>query len=151
MEEMITLEEVVDFAINRGSTSLAYYSYWARSSSNEKITRLFEDLCTQELNNQGRLLEAKAIIRSKSSELHIPVRKIGEYLVNFKPEHQMTGLQALLWASIRTQTSQKLYLLISDSVEEYDLTRLFVSLAYEEGKLISQIESNYDDILIAAI
>ena len=147
MIDMTELDNIVDFAIRRGTTSLSYYSDCA-VFSDARLSTIFEALYRQELVNQSRLLTVKTLIRSRSSELIIPSRRIREYLVDVEPAEKMNGLQALLWASIRLDTSQKLYYQLGECVEDNELRGIFASLSVEESMRKCKIEADYDDILM---
>jgi rubrerythrin len=151
MENMLALEDTVYFAIKRGATSLSYYTACASSHEDESISRLFEDLCFHERAQQVRLLEAQSIINLRSHEMAIRIERIREYLVNAKPSRAMTLTQALFWASVRAETSHKLYRQLGEYVEQHDLKRLFMLMAHEEGKCKRQIERAYDDLLLNGI
>lgn len=151
MKDMISLHKVVDFAIRRGSTSLSYYTDCASSLPDEGLATFFETLREHEVGQQGRLFTVKTMLRSRSSELHVPFRRISEYMVDLRPVSQKTGIQALLWSLIRTETSQKLYERLGEYVEEGELKVLFLSMADEECKRKRLIEACYDHSLMDAI
>jgi rubrerythrin len=151
MESMSTLKETVDFAIKRGKTSLSYYLRCASLHSDESSSRLFEDLSKHERAQQIRLLEAQSIIRERFQGIALHAGRIREYLVDANPEHANTLPQALLWASVRAETSQKLYLRIGENVKEQELKSLFISMSHEEEKRKLQIEMAYDDLLASGV
>jgi rubrerythrin len=148
METMIALKDTVDFAMKRGATSLSFYTACASSHDDESISRLFEGLCVHERSQQVRLLEAQSIIRLRSHGMAIRIERIREYLVNAKPSRPMTLTQALFWASVRAETSHKLYHQLGEYMEQHDLKRLFLLMAHDEGKRKLQIERAYDDLLL---
>ncbi|MFC1834617.1 hypothetical protein ACFL2Q_07780 [Thermodesulfobacteriota bacterium] len=148
MEKMLPLEETVDFAIKRGETSLSYYIRCATYHADESNSRLFEDLCSHERAQHLRLLEAQSFIRLRPQGIGIRVGRIREYLVDADPEHEMTLLQSLFWASVRAETSQNLYLKIGQHMKDQELKALFISMSHEEEKCKRQIELAYDDLLL---
>ncbi len=147
MENMLTLQETVDFAIKRGKTSLSYYLRCASFHGDESSSRLFEDLSSHERAQLLRLMEAQSLIREKFQGMAIRTGRIREYLVDANPDDAITLLQALLWASVRAETSQQLYLKIGEHVKDWELQSLFISMAREEEKRKLQIEVAYEDLL----
>lgn len=147
MERKVTLQKTVDFALKRGKTSLSCYLHCASFHTNESSSRLFEDLSTHERFQQLRLLELQRIIRQRFQGVAIRMGSIREYLVDANPQHAITLLQALLWASIRAETSQQLYLKIGENVKDQELKSLFISLSHEEEKCKLQIEMACEEIL----
>ncbi len=147
MESMLKIQETVDFAIKRGRTSLSYYLRCVSFQPEESSSRLFEDLSIHERAQQIRLLKAQRIIREKFPGIVIRTARIREYLVDANPEHAQTLLQALFWASVRAETSQKLYLRIGEHVKEQELKSLFIYMSQEEEKRKLLIEMAYDNLL----
>jgi rubrerythrin len=147
MKNTIALEKILGFAIRRGNTSLTYYSDCAAVLPDRTLSKLFEELYNLQLAQQQRLLAARDIVRSKSADLRLPVDKISEYLIDFEPIQQMTSLQALSWASIRADTSQKLYKLIGECIEDAELKRLFVSMSRKEETHQRLLEAEYDNLV----
>jgi rubrerythrin len=148
MESTLDLEEAVNFAIKRGATSAACYSRWASSSMDDSTSRLFNDLYRHESAQQMRLLEAQRIINLRSKGLTIRTGRLREYLVDAKPAHELTNLQALFWASVRAETSKQLYNHIGKYLNEHELRNIFHAMAHEEDKQKRKIDLAYDDLLI---
>lgn len=147
MNEIISLSELLDFAMRRSETSLRFYDLAARRYFNGSQSRFFEMLSTEESDHLSALLMLRRSVEHLYEVEILPREKVAPFLVDLKPRDRMDFVQALFWSIVRAETSVKLYMTTARLVNSVELRNRLLILAASEIDLKRRLEEQYDAYL----
>ncbi len=147
MEDMTTIEEVLEFAIARETEAANFYTAMAQTVSDSSTVKLFEDLVSDELEHKSRLeLEVmKEGIVARTVGV-LPETLTGDLPI--RPNQvakQMVYTEALSLGILKERRSFKLYVRLAGMVAEEGLRETLVSLAEEEARHLITLEEKYNN------
>ncbi len=148
MKEFESIEDVLDFAIEREQEAADFYTNLAKNAKNVVMKKTFEDYAKEEMGHKARLEKIKngGSYTLKSGE--IMDLKIGDYLVGGKVSENISYQDALILAMKREKSAYKLYTKLSQKAPTLELEILFRDLANEEAKHKLRFETEYDDVVL---
>jgi rubrerythrin len=147
MEHFESIEEVLDFAIEREIESQAFYMKLAERMENPAMQKVFENFAKEEF---GHKLKLEAIKRGEILTVPEKIQSldIADYVVDVEPKPDMDYCDALVLAMKKEKAAYRLYLDLAAVGEDEELTDMFLSLAQEEARHKLRFEIEYDDVVL---
>ena len=149
MEDITTIGEILEFAIDREAEAVNLYMAMARRVTDPSTVKFFEDLVSEELEHKSRL------------ELEVMKEGIVARTVGVVPEasaddppispdqvaKEMIYPDALVLAIRKERRSFRLYVRLAGLVAEEELRETLVSLAEEEARHLTALEAQYENAI----
>ncbi len=148
MEKFRSVEEILDFAIEKEEEAYQFYTDWAGRLEDPTMREVFREFAQQEMGHKEKLLRVKeGKISLTVSPEGVPDLKISDFLVEIKPHAATSYQEALIVAMQREKASFRLYNDLASRAEDEALRNLFLALAQEEARHKLRLEIAYDDLL----
>ena len=149
MEKFSSVEEILDFAIEREIEANKFYTELAEQMDRSEMRKVFEDFAKEELNHKAKLEAVKqAGFIISSGQKEVPGLGISDYVVDVEPKPDMSYADTLVVAMKKEKAAFRLYLDLATVAEDEELINLFLSLANEEAKHKLRFEVEYDDVIL---
>ena len=146
---MNNVDEILDFAIGREQAAHDFYMDLATKMEQRGMKDIFVQFAGEELGHKAKLTaikDGKRLLPHKDKVLNL---KIAEYVVDVDPNEEIDYQKALILAMKREKASYKMYLDLSNSVDDEELQGTFLALAQEEARHKLRFEIEYDDYILA--
>jgi rubrerythrin len=146
---MNSVDEILDYAIGREQAAHDFYMDLATKMEQRGMKDIFVQFAGEELGHKAKLTsikDGKRLLPHKDKVLNL---KIAEYVVDVDPNEELDYQKALILAMKREKSSYKMYLDLSNSVDDEELQQTFASLAQEEARHKLRFEIEYDDYILA--
>ena len=147
MDKLDSFEDVLDFAIERETEAVQFYTDLAQQMKNPSMRDVFKAFAKEE---QGHKAKLEAIKQNKQikpaknvSDLHI-----ADYVVEVEPDPEMDYQDALVLAMKKEKAAFRLYIEVANQVADEEHKSLFLSLAQEEAKHKLRFEIEYDEVVL---
>ena len=147
MERFESVEEVLEFAIERETESQDFYMKLAERMENPKMQEVFEKFASEELGHKMKL-EAVKHGQIMLGQKDVESLNIADYVVDVEPQPDMDYAEALILAMRKEKAAYRLYLDLAAAAEDEELTDMFLSLAQEEARHKLRFEIEYDDTVL---
>jgi rubrerythrin len=148
MKQWNTIEDVLDFAIDSEEEAVQFYTRLAERAEKPGVRAVFEGFAREEQGHKAKL----TAIKEGRGDLPAPAKvqdlKIGDYLVDQKPDPELDYQQALILAMKKEKAAFRLYSDLADVAEDQKLRQTFQALAQEEAKHKLRFEIEYDDNIL---
>jgi rubrerythrin len=148
MKQWNTIEDVLDFAIDSEEESVQFYTRLAGRTDKPWMRAVFEGFAREEQGHKAKLTS----IKQGRSDLPAPAKvqdlKIGDYLVDQKPDPELDYQQALILAMKKEKAAFRLYTDLANLASNESLRQTFQALAQEEAKHKLRFEIEYDDNIL---
>jgi len=148
MKQWKGIEEVLDFAIGSEEEAVQFYTRLAERAEKPWMRDIFEGFAREEEGHKAKL----TAIKQGRGELPAPAKiqdlKIGDYLVDQKPDPELDYQQALILAMKKEKAAFRLYTDLAGVAPNEDLRKTFLALAQEEAKHKLRFEIEYDDNIL---
>jgi rubrerythrin len=148
MMQWSSIEDVLDFAISSEQESVEFYTRLAERAEKPWMQAVFEGFAREERGHEAMLISIKQGGRDLPPPAKIQDLKIGDYLVDQKPDPDLDYQQALILAMQKEKAAFRLYTALADLTENEDLRQTFQALAQEEAKHKLRFEVEYDDNIL---
>ena len=148
MKDFNSIDEILEFAINSEQEAVDFYTKLAENSNSEAMKKVFVQFAGEEMGHKAKLLDIKAKGFFTAATEEIMDLKISDYLVNAKIHPEMTYQEALIIAMKKEKSAFKLYLSLSERVNDQNMKALFLNLAMEESKHKLRFEIEYDEYVL---
>ena len=149
MKKFSSVEEILNFAIEREEEAHKFYTELAERMDRPEMRKVFEDFAKEELGHKAKLEAVKQNEFAISSEEEkVPSLGIADYAVDAEPKPDMDYAGVLVLAMKKEKAAYRLYLDLAAIAENEELTNLFLSLANEEAKHKLRFEIEYDDVIL---
>jgi len=147
MGEFGSIDEVLEFAIDREVEANQLYMDLAKRAKNAAMRKVFEDFAKEELGHKAKL-EAM-----KKNQVITPAGKvtdlrIADYVADFEPGPNMDYKDVLILAMKKEKASFHLYTDLADEVENQTQREIFLRLAQEEAGHKLRFEIEYDNVVL---
>ncbi len=152
MQEFRSINDVLDFAIDREEEAAQFYTDLASKMDRDWMRKVFQDFAKEEQGHKAKLVGVKAGKIPLLTQAQVMDLKIGDYLVKIDADKQAADLdyqQALIVAMKKEKAAFKLYTDLANQTNEPEFVALFQSLAQEEAKHKLRFELEYDDMFLA--
>lgn len=143
--ELNTLDDILDFALEREDASYRLYLNAAKISTNTSARKIFEELADQEKGHKRLLLNLDKEKISNYTFRKVPDLGISEYLVDIVYHDSMTYQEILIYAMKNEEKAARFYLEAENMTDDPDLKMLLQMLANEEQKHKFRLESLYEE------
>ncbi len=145
MKDHRTLEEIIDFAVQREDTAYRLYKSAAEKTTSIAARKMFEELAAEEAGHK----EVFSRIDLAKSEQHrfraIPDMKIAEYMTDIPFRPDMTYQEILMFAMKAEEHAYQLYLAAAEATDEPRLKKTLQLFADVEKGHKLRIEAIYDE------
>jgi len=149
MKRFNSVEEILDFAIEREIEANKFYTELAERMDRPEMRKVFEDFAKEELGHKAKLEAVKqGKFAISSEEEKVPSLGIADYAVDVEPKPDMSYADTLVVAMKKEKAAYRLYLDLAAVAEDEELTNMFLSLANEEAKHKLRFEIEYDDVIL---
>jgi len=143
--ELNTLDDILEFALEREDASYRLYLNAAKKSSNPAARKIFEELADQEKGHKKMLLNLDKEKVSTYTFRKVPDLGISEYLVDISYHDSMTYQEILIYAMKNEEKATRFYLEAESLTDDPELKKLMQMLANEEQKHKFRLESLYEE------
>ena len=145
MRKFGSVEEILDFAIEREEEAVKFYTDLAEKVDKKWMSQVFSDFAREEQGHKKKLIAVKEGKRLLSAQEKIQDLKIGDYLVDVAPGPDISYQEALIIAMKKEKAAFKLYNDLASTTDHQEIKSLFFALAQEEAKHKLRFEIEYDD------
>ena len=145
---MNSVDEILDFAIEREQAAADFYSNLAERASSAWMKDMLLSFSQEELRHKGKLKSVKKGEKLLSSEQKVQDLKLGDYLVDVEPQGDLSLQDAMIVAMKREKAAYRLYSDLAQKVDDAEMKDLFLGLAQEEAKHKLYFETEYDDQIL---
>ncbi|MBD3371917.1 MAG: rubrerythrin [Candidatus Coatesbacteria bacterium] len=150
MDKFSSVDEVLDFAIQREQESVEFYTDLAGRVSRPQMKEVFLQFADEERNHKAKLQAVKQGKTLIPAEGNVTDLKIADYVVEVEVKEQMDYQEALIVAMKKEKAAYKLYSKLATLAEDEGLQQTFRALAQEEAKHKLRFEVEYDDNVLSA-
>jgi rubrerythrin len=147
MRRFGSVDEILDFAIEREIEANEFYTELAKKMDNPAMRKVFEDFATEEMGHKFKLEAVKAgeyTIKDEQAQ----TLGIADYVVAGEPAPDMSYADALVLAMKKEKVAYRLYLDLASVSEAEELTDIFLALAQQEARHKLRFEIEYDDVVL---
>jgi rubrerythrin len=148
MKQWKAIEDVLDFAIDSEEEAVQFYTGLAKRAEKSWMREIFEGFAREEQGHKAKL----TAIKEGRGEMPAPAKvqdlKIGDYLVEQKPDAELDYQQALILAMKKEKAAFRLYSDLAEIAPNEKLRQTFLALAQEEAKHKLRFEVEYDDNIL---
>lgn len=147
--EAKTFKEIIEFAINEETEAAKFYNKLQGMVKHDWSKKIMKELEEMELGHKKILenFEKEGIAEFTAPE--IPDLKISDYLEEVKAAEGMSYQDILITAMKKEEKAKNLYLDLAKKSATPETKNLFLKLAGEEAKHKLQLETVYDDEILA--
>ncbi len=143
-----SVEAVLDFAIENEQGASDFYTELASKMEKPQMKQAFESFAAEEMGHKAKLEAVKAGRMAMLTKGKVLDLKIGDYLVDQKPNASMDYQSALILAMKQEKAAFRLYSDLGASTDDETTRNLFLGLAQEEAKHKLRFEVEYDDFFL---
>ena len=143
MRKFRSVEEVLDFAINREIEARDFYLKLADFVERPEMVQVLSDLALEELEHKAKLEAIKAG-KSGIDEEKVGNLGITDKIKQFEPHPKMNYVQLLIVGIKKEEVSRKLYADLATIAQEQELREIFLKLARQEAEHKLRFEIEYD-------
>ncbi len=145
MESFATIDEILDFAIEKEEEARDFYLDMAKKAASGRMAGLFKDFAAQEAGHRERLLKVKRGEQKLSPGSQVSDLKVSDYLVDPPEQGDVDYQDALILAMKREKAAFRLYTDLALLTADGESKALFLGLAQEEAKHKLYLELEYDE------
>lgn len=152
MTKLSSVDEILNFAIDREQESADFYNELAGKVSQPAMKNVFTGFAKEELGHKAKLESVKSGKKLVSSEKKVLDLKIGDYLVEVDTtddSEKYDYQKALIVAMKKEKAAFRLYSDLAANTDDAAVKDLFLGLAQEEAKHKLRFEVEYDDVVLA--
>ena len=149
MNHWDSLDDALDFAIEKEQEAVDFYTDLATQAKNPLSRKVFEDFAREEKGHKAKLESVKRGKLELRSTKNIVDLKISDYLVDVEPGPNLDFQQALILAMKREKAAFRLYTDLAEQMDDPKIRGVFLLLAQEEAKHKLRFEIEYDDKIYA--
>lgn len=139
-----SVEDLLDFAIDREQEAHDFYVDLAERSQTSSMKQTFIQFAKEELGHKKKLEGIKSGKRSFADKQRVLDLKLSDYLVDVEVKDNMDYQEALILAMKREKAAYKLYSDLAAIAGSGELSDIFTSLAQEEANHKLRFELEYD-------
>jgi len=149
MSQWSSVDEVLDFAIEREGEAEEFYTALASRFDLPAMRAVFEEFAREEAGHKAKLQGVKGGGCLAPSQGKILDLQIGDYLVDVEPGAGLNYQEALILAMKREKASFRLYTDLAAATDAPAARDLLLALAQEEAKHKLRFEIEYDDQVLS--
>jgi rubrerythrin len=145
MDKLGSVDEILDFAMEREQEAADFYSQMADKMKNAAMKKTFTTFAKEELGHKAKLRAIKDNKSLMGGEKKVLDLKLSDYLVDVDPTGDLEYADALILAMKREKASFRLYNDLAATTSDPDLEATLLGLAQEEAKHKMRFEVEYDE------
>lgn len=146
----MSVDEILDYAIEREEDAARFYTDLAAKMEKPVLQQVFRDFAKEEYIHKAKLLEIKKDKTLEPSKEKILNLKIAEYIEEVQESDTDFNYQkALVLAMNREKRAYILYSNLAKATDDKVVKNIFLALAQEEAKHKLFFEVQYDDVYLA--
>jgi len=145
MDNFNSVNDILDFAIQSEQEAVEFYTKLSQNSNNSQMQKVFSDFAHEEMGHKARLMDIKETGIMETSSEKVMDMKVADYIAHVNISPNMTYGDALVVAMKKEKAAFKLYLALSERVNDPKMKELFLSLAQEESRHKLRFELEYDE------
>lgn len=143
-----SVEEILDFAIEREQEAHDFYADLAGKAKSKAMKSTFEQFAREEQGHKAKLQEVKAGKRLMGAAAAVADLKLGDYLVAEEAGPEIDYQGALILAMKKEKAAFRLYSDLATKTDDAGLRDLLLGLAQEEAKHKLRFEIEYDENIL---
>lgn len=148
MPETMSVNEILDFAIQNEQNAVDLYTDLAGRTQSQAAQKAFLQYADEERGHKSKLQNVKAGKKLLKAEQAVQDLKISDYTVDVelgdKPDYQ----SVLLFAMKQEKAAFRLYSDLAERTDDAGVKELLLGLAQEEAKHKLRFEVEYDDEIL---
>ena len=148
MDNLTTVDGILDFAICGEEESVQFYTDLARTVKRPGMSQIFGDFANEERKHKAKLLAVKAGKQLQPAARKVADLKISDYLVDVVPGPELDYQGALIVAMKKEKAAFMLYTELAGLIEDAGLHDVLQALAQEEAKHKLRFEVEYDQVVL---
>jgi rubrerythrin len=149
MKEWRSVDEILDFAIEKEQEAADFYNDLAAKMARAHMRDIFIQFAQEEMEHKAKLQQIKRGDIAMRPRQEVPDLKISDYLVTVEPNEAIDYQGALLVAMKKEKAAFKLYSDLAATTDDQQVKDLFLTLAQEEAKHKLRFELEYDDHILS--
>ncbi|MCD4654287.1 ferritin family protein [bacterium] len=150
MSELLSIDEILDFAIESEQDAVDLYLSLANAANNPQIKKMFEEYADEERVHKTKLIAVKTGKRFlKSDEMPVLDLKISDYVIGDIPGPDADYQSVLMHAMNKEKAAFRLYMDLAARTNDPELKDLLLGLAQEEAKHKLHFEIEYDNNILS--
>jgi rubrerythrin len=148
--EFKSVDEILDFAIEREEEAAKFYTELAGKMSRPSLAQVFKDFAKEEWGHKATIQDIKKGRTFAVPEEKVLNLKIAEFVEDVPSlDIDFNYQKALILAMNREKRAYKLYMDLAKSTDDAGVKNIFTILANEEAKHKLFFETEYDETYLA--
>lgn len=142
---LVTLEQVISFALEREEEAYQLYKNAAGMSKSTAARKMFESMAAEEARHKevfGQMSHEKA---EEYKAITIPAMNLDKYLVDVEMKPDMTYQQILIFAMKAEENAYQLYTAAADAAQDPELEKVLRVFADVEKGHKVKVEELYEE------
>ncbi|MBD3285723.1 hypothetical protein GF359_04630 [candidate division WOR-3 bacterium] len=127
-----TLYDVLSFASEKEQSAYEYYTELAGKMQNPQTRRLFENIAIQELNHKRQIDIIRRTTKSASRQIKLDSEMLPKS-ARPKRKAELPIQNAIMLAIGREESAYKLYINLSETVDDPEIRQILITLAEQEA------------------
>ncbi len=148
MGDWNSVEDVLDYAMQREQEAADFYTGLAANAEHQHMKEIFEGFAREEEAHKKRLLSIKTKGMFGKPRKSVKDLKIGDYLVAEQPSDSINYQDALILAMKKEKAAYRLYSDLAGLADDEAMRSVFQRLAQDEAKHKLRFEVEYDDNIL---
>lgn len=145
MGETLSIERILEFAIDREQEAADFYASLAARATSAEMRKVFEQFAGEERGHKRKLEGVKAGKSLPVAAKPVMDLRISDYVVAAEPGPDITYQDALILAMKKEKAAFRLYNDLANLVDDDSVRGLLLGLAQEEAKHKLRFEVEYDE------
>lgn len=145
MDPFGSVDELLDFAIEKEEEAAQFYTDLAGKMDKPHMKQVFEEFAGEEKKHKEKIIGIKQGKLLLADEKKVVDLKIAEYVVDVEAKPDMDYQEALILAMKKEKASFKLYNDLAEMTESEEVRSAMLVMAQEEAKHKMRLEIEYDD------
>lgn len=143
-----SMDDVINFAIDREIKAMEFYQQCADRAKNPGIKQFFQEMVTEEQRHRDLLKDLNPADLGEIKLPEVENLKISDYLIEVKFHEGLTYQEALTLAMKKEEKAHAFYAAWQTKCMHEKTAKVFEMLAKEELKHKRKIETIYDEEIL---
>lgn len=145
MTDLSSVDEILDFAIDREQEAVDFYTGLADKARTPAMQATFRQFAGEEAGHKARLIGVKGGRRMLDSKTAVQDLKLADYMVDERPGADLDYQGALILAMKKEKAAFRLYSDLAARVADDEVREIMLGLAQEEARHKLRFEVEYDE------
>ena len=148
MNELNTVDEILDYAIQMEQDAVDLYTDLAGKVKNEATKKTFLEYANEERGHKAKLQRVKGGKKLITAKQKIQDLKISDYTNDVVLDDTPSYQDVLLFAIKQEKQAYRLYMDLAAATDDAELKETMIGLANEEAKPTLRFEIEYDEYIL---